>query len=174
MICATHAFLILFKKRHKHKYKELRWATHLQGTQWPSMTKMRCSCIMASQRLPWEESISKMQMGESLLLSFHIKDSGSRPLEKKNYCCIVPVCRHKPFVTNLASPTASLLSRAKSEWASAEQAFIWVNLVPWLMEASSLTTHFILSPPSLKQLLLKPPFLRFLEALCFIHCLLLT
>lgn len=83
MICATHAFLILFKKCHKHKYKELWWATHLQGTQWPSMTKMRCSCIMASQQPPWEESISKMQMGESLLLSFHIKDSGSRPLEKK-------------------------------------------------------------------------------------------
>ena len=62
-----------------------------------------------------EESFSKMWLEESPLLSFHIKDTGSWPLKKENYHSIVPVCRHKPFVTNLASLTASLLCRAKSE-----------------------------------------------------------
>lgn len=53
---------------------------------------------------PREESISKMWMGESPLLSFHIKDSGNGPLEKKNYCSIVPLCGHEPFITNVTSP----------------------------------------------------------------------
>lgn len=65
------------------------------GNTGPQYNKNKVLLRNPGQWPPWEEGISKMWMGKNALLSVHIQDSCNRPLEKKNYCSIVPLCRHE-------------------------------------------------------------------------------